>query len=43
MQNLRRKDRGASTLCVTPASRHGEARISKRNFTPDLGSLEIKM
>jgi len=30
---LRRKDRGASTLCVTPAPLHGEARLSVRNST----------
>src|SRR5258708_7384140 len=34
---LRRKDRGASTLCVTPAPRHGEARLSEQNFTPNPG------
>ena len=33
--NLRRKDRGASTLCVTPASQLGEAGPSEANSTAD--------
>ena len=32
-ENLQGKDRGASTLCVTPASHRGEARLSKRILT----------
>ena len=34
-ENLRRKDRGANTVCVTPASRPGEAGPSDANSTPD--------
>ena len=42
-KNLRRKDRGASTLCVTPASRLGETGLSGRDFTPDLSPWKRKM
>ena len=39
-QTSERKVRGASTLCVTLASRHGQARLSERNFTTVLARAE---
>jgi len=42
-KNLPRKDRGARTLCVTPAPLHGVARLSKRDSTPDLGRRGEKL
>jgi len=39
MHDLRTEDRGASTLCVTPAPRHGEARLSEAQFYYGFGRL----
>jgi hypothetical protein len=39
-QTSERKVRGARTLCVTLASRHGQARLSERNFTTVLTLAE---
>lgn len=41
-KNLQRKNRGARTLCVTPAPLHGEARLSAGDFTPVLGQRRGK-
>src|ERR1700674_4776136 len=38
-----RKDRGANTLCVTPARRHGQTGLSERNFTTVLRRIDKEM
>jgi hypothetical protein len=42
-RSLQRKDRGASTLCVTPASHRGETRLSGLDFTPNWSLRERKI